>query len=206
MKSLSRFVRNVIAKRDELKLAESVQPVVIRQEEFLQLDARPFMATADLFRFEMWCAKTGKPFVAVAERHGQNLLIVGNEPATEKLESTAWLGHHEAFEVDAEPSWRCPWCGVREDSRHDFLRVLWACIDPICGVPLHCCGSQQGIFRCACGQRMRREFVRSDMFKIREYHGLRGPAGRGRTFTSCPGGSERCYASYPGASTGSILK
>ena len=58
-------------------------------------------------------------------------------------------------------------------------RLIWACGNPGCGGPLHCCGSRTGLFLCACGQRARRSFMRADVFKVYEYDGLRGLSGRG---------------------------
>jgi hypothetical protein len=162
----------------------------------------------EMLRFEMWCSKTGKPFIAVAERHGKTLWLIGNERAGKELAGSAWQPGSDYFEIDADPAWCCPWCGTREDRRHDFLRLFWTCTDPACGEPIHCCGSRRGLFECACGQRMSRSFVRVDVFRVYVFNGLRGASGRGRTRLHCPagGGSDICFASYPGASTGSILR
>jgi hypothetical protein len=148
------------------------------ESEFLWEDA--IAPAAQLFRFEVWCSATGRPFVAVAERHGETLYIVGNERVNpgEKA-SSGWPVAIEQCAIEAAPEWRCPWCGVREDPAHDFLRLVWACQNPGCGEPLHCCGSRGGLFRCACGGLSRRTFYRSNVFAVSEYQGLRGPSGRG---------------------------
>jgi hypothetical protein len=177
-----------------------------RPEDVTEYGGAEIVASAPLFRFEVWCAKSGRPFIAVAERHGDTLLIVGNEKPDGTAAGSGWPSGYQYFAIDAAPAWRCPWCGTREDERHDFLRLVWACGDPACGEPLHCCGSRRGVFRCACGQMARREFARADVFKVREFAGLRGPDGRGE-MCSCPredGGV--AFATYRGASTGSLMR
>ena len=169
-------------------------------------DGAEIVAAAPLFRFEVWCARSGRPFVAVAERHGNALILVGNEKPDGALASSAFAPGYQYYTIDAVPSWACPWCGVRDDARHDFLRLLWACTDPACGHPLHCCGNRRSVFRCACGQMARRKFQRAGVFKVYEYEGLRGPDGRG-SMCGCPredGGV--AFALYTGASTGSLLR
>jgi hypothetical protein len=174
--------------------------------EVIEYDDAEIVASAPLFRFEVWCSKTGRPFIAVAERHGETLWIIGNEKPDGKTAPSGWPTGYQHYAIDAAPEWRCPWCGVREDAKHDFLRLIWACGDPACGEPLHCCGSRRDVFLCACGQRARRAFQRADVFKVYEYDGLRGPAGRGE-LCGCPrpdGGVE--FALYRGASTGSLVR
>lgn len=159
-----------------------------------------------LMRFEIWCAKTGKPFLGVAEKHGKTLWLIDNEPVGGEIASSGWQPGYDYYEIDAHPAWRCPWCGVREDRHHDFLRLVWSCSDPACGQPLHCCGSRRGVFRCACGQHTRRKFHRVGVFQVYEYCGLRGPDGRGQVCSYPePDGGVR-FSLHGGASTGSLLR
>ena len=114
--------------------------------------------------------------------HGHTLYMIGNEKPDGQLAGSGWQPGFEHYAIDAAPEWRCPWCGVREDPRHDFLRLVWACGSG-CGEPLHCCGSKRGLFRCACGQRCGRSFHRVDVFKVYEFNGLRGASARGVVHT-----------------------
>lgn len=160
---------------------------------------------APLVRFEMWCSRTGKAFLAVAERHGETLYLVGNEKPDGEIAGSGWPGGYSHFAIDAAPGWCCPWCGVREDPSHEFLRLIWECGGVGCGAPLHCCGSSRGVFLCACGMRARRGFYRADVFKVYEYHGLRGASGRGLGGTELRDGSIM-MSRFPSASAGTLLR
>jgi hypothetical protein len=160
---------------------------------------------APLVRFELWCSRTGRPFLAVAERHGDTLYLVGNEKADGEVAGSGWPGGYNYFAIDAAPEWRCPWCGVREDPSHEFLRLIWECGESACGAPLHCCGSSRGIFLCACGMRSRRGFCRGDVFKVYEYTGLRGASGRGLGGTQIRDGTV-VTSQYLSKSAGTLLK
>jgi len=160
---------------------------------------------APVVRLEMWCSSSGRPFLAVAERHGETLYLVGNEKPDGEIAGSGWPGGYGYFAIDAAPEWCCPWCGVREDPSHEFLRLIWECGGASCGSPLHCCGSSRGIFLCACGMRARRNFRRADVFKVYEYHGLRGASGRGLGGTQVSGGAV-LSVHYSSASTGSLLR
>lgn len=212
---LAEIKKGWLAKREEIRSTAlvtvnqgSVTPIGAREPvprvEILTPDGEAF-AAPELFRFEMWCSKTGKPFLALAERHDKTLWLIGNERAGTERAGSAWQPGYQHFEIDAHPAWCCPWCGTREDEGHDFLRLLWQCVDPACGAPIHCCGSRRGLFHCACGQRVARKFHRADVFTVYPFNGLRGASGRGRSDQEYHGRDIR-FAAYLGCSTGSIVR
>jgi hypothetical protein len=184
--------RQVAARNQSLPSVRTPRSTAVRHDEpelvQYQFDevVRP---GAPLVRFEMWCSATGQPFLAVAERHGDTLYIVGSDPVDGEIASSGWPGGYNYFAIDAAPGWRCPLCGVREDPSHDFLRLLWECGEYGCGGPLHCCGSSRGLFLCACGMRSRRVFGRGDTFKVYEYTGVRGASGYGLRTGEVRGGT-----------------
>jgi hypothetical protein len=157
---------------------------------------------AELFRFEMWCSITGKPFVAVAEIHGKNLFVIANEEATHR--ATTFEPGYQMYSVEVSPDWACLWCGTRE-GHQDFLGSIWECTEPACGHVLHCAGSKRNRFRCACGQIAPRVFGRSGLFHVYIYDGVRGPDGRGRVNMVQNYDGSYSYKSFRGASNGSLV-
>lgn len=157
---------------------------------------------AELFRFEMWCSLTGKPFVAVAEVHGKNLFVLVNEEA--KHRASTFEPGYQMYSVEVSPDWACPWCKTRE-GHQDFLGSIWECTEPACGHVLHCAGSKRNRFRCACGQIAPRVFGRSGLFHVYIYDGVRGPDGRGRVNMVSNYDGSYSYKFFRGASNGSLV-
>ena len=104
----------------------------------------------------MNCSVYVRPFVVVAERDGDTLILLRNEAAREGGhdggKAAAWLG---AFaKLRADPGWPgCHYCHAIENAVMD-IRGCWMC--EACATrhrpALNCAGSDsQGRFRCACG-------------------------------------------------------
>jgi ribosomal protein L37AE/L43A len=126
---------------------------------------------------------TGKGFTVVAVREGTDTLrmlrneVVGGAGAgtgNGRDEKPASLG---SFRIEAGEWPGCPHCGTTDNSRN-AVGLLWVCDRWGCGHPVHCTGSREGRFRCACGIVEERTFVRVETMPV---HGsARGPAELGQ--------------------------
>ena len=111
-------------------------------------------------RLQMTCSATGRSFVAIAERRGDELLRVGNEvPQPGRGGSAPAEMLSGAYHVANADSWACPLCGSRDTG--------WSCDCAQSPDALHC-GGQRGRRRyCACGRLEDRHFVEVESIQVR---------------------------------------
>lgn len=111
-------------------------------------------------RLQMTCGATGRSFIAIAERRGDQLLCVGNEapqaghgrPAPAELLSGA-------YHITIADGWTCPQCGS-----HDSW---WSCTCAEFPNALHCGGTHGRTRYCACGRREERFFGYAEHVQVR---------------------------------------
>jgi hypothetical protein len=108
-------------------------------------------------RVQAYCSTHGRSNVIIAERRGNSLRFVGNEPVQGGGKGTppAMLSGEYTFD---RAGWACPHC--RRDT-------IWSChCDAFHGV-LHCSDGRDGLHHCACGKREERSFRDADRFEVR---------------------------------------
>jgi hypothetical protein len=117
------------------------------------LEAGNIMPGVGLVRFPVHCSSFSKPFIVVAERHGDLLKLVRSElpdggcaPAGDG----AWaaLG---TFRFDAYGWPGCAHCGATDAPAHGH-GCLWWCSCTQCNGLFQCAGNRNGQFRAACGR------------------------------------------------------
>ena len=103
-------------------------------------------------RVQAYCSTYGRPNVIIAERRGNSLRLVGNEPVQGGGKGTPPAKLSGAYEIDLA-DWACPHC-QREG--------IWSChCDAFHGV-LHCKDGRDKLHHCACGKREERSFQKAD--------------------------------------------
>jgi hypothetical protein len=121
-----------------------------------------------LIRFAMNCSVTVRPFLVVAEAHGDRLrmrrnelLQAGGRNSGGPVAAVPSLG---SFSFDAADWPGCPHCGARDNPAYD-LNTFWMCAR--CG-GFNCAGNdRRGVFRCACGHAHAGGFYRQEFFDVR---------------------------------------
>jgi hypothetical protein len=111
-------------------------------------------------RLQMSCSATGQPFVAIAERRGNLLLLAGHEPPRSGGGTDGPAEHLSgAYNLERGKGWACPHCGCRDDT--------WSCTCAAMPDSLHC-GGQRGRLRyCACGRLEERKLIEVDSIEVR---------------------------------------
>jgi hypothetical protein len=100
-------------------------------------------------RVHMTCSATGKKFVAVAERRGDELRLIGNEAAQGQGSAAAAVGLLSgAYHLETVPGWTCPFCHAGHGARERF----WACACTAVNGAIHCAGAPGQARYCACGK------------------------------------------------------
>jgi hypothetical protein len=141
----------------------------------------------ELIRYLMNCSAYVRPFVVVAEAHGDRLRMRRNEVVQAGSYggapvSAAALG---SFSFDAADWPGCPHCGARDNPAHD-LRTFWMCSS--CG-GFNCAGTDRlGSFRCACGNITSGGFYSVEKFAVR---GVRAAASATPRAAPSPAGAIR---------------
>lgn len=127
----------------------------------------------ELIRYVKNCSVHVRPFLVVAEAHGDRLRMRRNEtmPAGGRnsggpVSSPPSLG---SFSFDPGDWPGCPHCGARDNPAHN-LTIFWRCGG--CG-GFNCAGDRGGSFHCACGV-VATWFETVEKFEVR---GVRGSAG-----------------------------
>jgi hypothetical protein len=111
-------------------------------------------------RLQMTCSATGRSFVAIAERRGDELLRVGNEaPQPGRGGSAPAEMLSGAYHVANADSWACPHCSSRDAS--------WSCDCAQSPDALHCGGKRGRRRYCACGRLEDRHFVEVESIQVR---------------------------------------
>lgn len=146
--------------------------------------APPPPAPSNAIRVPMTCSKFGRPFVALAEIHGKNLVLTRNEVAppggnaaagSSPLRAAVALG---SYRIAAAPEWCCPHCRTRVNTHPLIMgELVWQCFCEGQNGALHCVGSDpHGGTYCACGQYEVRGFTAATSFAVRGERGA--PPGR----------------------------
>jgi hypothetical protein len=124
----------------------------------------------ELVRYVMNCSVHVRPFLVVAERHGDRLRMRRNEtvPAGGRGGGPAppSLG---SFSFDAADWPGCPHCGARDNPAHN-MHAFWGCSS--CG-GFNCTGDSGGYWRCACGV-VATSFYTVEKFEVRGMRGAQG--------------------------------
>jgi hypothetical protein len=127
----------------------------------------------ELIRYVKNCSVHVRPFLVVAEAHGDRLRMRRNEPmpggggnSGGPVSSVPSLG---SFSFDAADWAGCPHCGARDNPAHN-LHAFWMCGG--CG-GFNCTGDRGGYWRCACGT-VATSFTTVEKFEVR---GMRGAVG-----------------------------
>jgi len=145
---------------------------------------RPLPVPSNAIRVPMTCGKSGRPFVAIAESHGKNLVLTCNElPQPDGSAAAAGSSSSHAavdlgsYRIAAAPEWCCPHCRTRVNTHPLIMgELVWQCFCAGQTGALHCVGSDpQGGTYCACGLYEVRGFSAATSFAVR---GERAPAGR----------------------------
>jgi len=113
-------------------------------------------------RVQMSCGATGRPFVAIAERRGNALLLVDHElarPGGGGGTGAPPVRLSGSYHVDRGKGWACPHCGSREDA--------WSCGCSAMPDSLHCGGKRGRMRYCACGRLEERELVEVETIEVR---------------------------------------
>jgi hypothetical protein len=95
-------------------------------------------------RLQITCGATGRHFVGLAERRGDTVRLVGNEPMPAGHDELAGL-LSGAYRVEAATGWVCPFCRVPPDD-------LWNCYCAEFSGAMHCCGGRSQSRYCFCGK------------------------------------------------------
>jgi hypothetical protein len=155
--------------------------LIARARSALEKDAAlplPASSTAPPPRIEhvrlpMTCSATGKPFIAVAERHGDELRFVAHELPEAGRRATgagpARLSGTYRHLTHAD-GWTCPHCGTAGGS--------WICECAAAPDSLHCGGSRGRRHYCACGRLEERHFVQADTIAVRGQSVAASPSSR----------------------------
>ena len=115
--------------------------------------AKPLPAPrAEKVRLLSTCSKSGTTYIVIAERRDGTLRFVGHEflrPGGGSGQMPGLLSGQ--YQIEAN-NWRCPVC-------HDAGAMIWFCDCERMKGSMHCGGSFNGIYRCACKREEPRQFV-----------------------------------------------
>jgi hypothetical protein len=112
-------------------------------------------------RLQMNCGMTGRPFIAIAERRGDELMLVGNEVpqrghGTGSAPAERLSG---SYRIDIANDWACPHCRASDDT--------WSCNCTQVPGAFHCGGRRGRLRFCACGKLEDRNLVEVETVEVR---------------------------------------
>jgi hypothetical protein len=136
--------------------ASSTRPATLDASKVNELVARARGTTApaervEKVRVQMTCGATGRPFIAIAERRGAELLLVDHQTSQPGRGSGAPAEALSGeYNIGLAPGWACPVCGSSEP--------VWSCGCAEVPDALHCGGRRGRKSYCACGRFEHHEF------------------------------------------------
>lgn len=122
--------------------------------------APPREARAERVKLLMTCSARGISYLALAERRGNHLRLVGHEMRQPGKDGVFQVPGHLSGEYHIEINgWRCPLCRNGDS--------VWLCECDRMNGALHCHGNSGGRYHCACGRVEHREFFDVEKMEVR---------------------------------------
>jgi hypothetical protein len=119
------------------------------------------MPCIERVRLQMTCGATGREFIAIAERRGEQLMLVENEVAQRGRGGNAAPAEllSGSYNIGHGPGWACPLCKSNAPG--------WTCNCETRSEAFHCGGSRGRRRYCACGRFEDRHLVPVDRIQVR---------------------------------------